>query len=58
MKYSITSVENWEKYLDTGNNNLLNDIQYWLEKYPDKVVGSYNVVIAWKGGSVKCIILS
>lgn len=62
MEYSITSIENYKKYQDTGNNELLNDIHYWLEKRPAEWYGSnldgdYRVVIAWEGGEVEARIM-
>ncbi len=55
-----TSIENWDKYQATGDNALLNDVHYWLEKgarHGGKMDGSYKVVIAWEGGEVEARIL-
>lgn len=60
MQYSITSLDNWKKFEETGDNELLNDVHYWLErgeKDKGKMSGDYRVVIAWEGGSVQCRIL-
>ena len=55
-EYSITSVENWEKYTETGDNKYLNDIDLEGVKIiiRKKLMRSkINVVIAWEGGDLE-----
>ena len=43
-QYAMTSKDNWNKYVDTGDNKYLNDIN------PYKLTKGDRVIIAFEGG--------
>ena len=47
MEYATTSIDNWEKYIETGDETFLNDLNLFELKKGDKFI------LASQGGAEK-----
>jgi hypothetical protein len=48
--FAVTSLKNWERYLDTGDSVLLNDIDMMT------VEGGTLAILSWEGGERQIVI--
>jgi len=48
IEVSVTSLENWELYLDSGDDKYLNDIK--PEMFDGYIGKEFRMILAWEGG--------